>query len=117
MTKDINQKDIEVTSNFQQATTYSKLRLLTECIRDLNNESDSIRNFINTVSNEITVADDKIKSYLDGNAKRLELLKELNNKLYIIDYKRKCYVEEYMDLVPLNFIKDRYDPNLMYNNK
>ncbi|KAG4089821.1 hypothetical protein H8356DRAFT_1280108 [Neocallimastix lanati (nom. inval.)] len=117
MTKDNNNSEIELTANFQQASVYSKLRLLSDCIRDLNQESESIRSFINTVSNEITVTNDKIQNYLAGNAKRLDLLKELNNKLYTLDYKRRCYTDEYMELVPLKFIKERYDPNVLYNNK
>lgn len=117
MTKDINNSEIELTANFQNASTYSKLKLLSDCIKDINTDYESIRNFITAVSNEILVTHDKVKSYLDGNAKRLELLRELNNKLFTLDYKRKCYTDEYMELVPLNFIKERYDPNVLYKNK
>lgn len=53
---------------------------------------------------------------MDGNTKGLELLKELNNKLYVLYYKNRCYIDEYMELVLLKFIKDYYNPNIMHNS-
>ena len=90
---------------------YSKLILLRDCIRDNQQELETLRNFILNVENEIYVTNEKIKSCLDANQKRLDLLKELNNKYNLCNYKINCYIEEYMDLVPLNVVKE------FYNNK
>ena len=94
---------------FNGDSVYNKLILLRNCIDDMTSDANSIRGFISSVSNEIVVADEKIKAMLEGNQKRIELLKDLNQKLAVADYKKSCYVEEFMDLVPLAMIKDYYN--------
>lgn len=43
------------------------------------------------------------------------MLKDLNNKLVLAEYKKVCYTEEYMDLVPLHAIRNYYN-NVNFNN-
>lgn len=86
-----------------------KLALLKNCIRDMEQDSQTLRNFILNVHNEIMITNEKIKNCLEGNQKRIELLKELNEKLNLSEYKRSCYFEEFMDLVPLDYLKTYYD--------
>lgn len=88
---------------------YNKLVLLRNCIRDVEQDLNSLRNFYTNVSNEIYVSNEKIKGLLDANQKRINLLDELNKKLNIAEYKRSCYIEEFMDLVPFNVLRDFYN--------
>lgn len=49
---------------FDSDSMYSKLILLRDCIEDLTSDASSLHGFINNVSNEIYVNDEKIKSML-----------------------------------------------------
>lgn len=98
------------------STGYSKLILLRDCIKDIDNDISSLRQFVNNVSNEIYVTNEKITSMLSGNQKRLDLLKELENKVALAEYRKSCFVEEFIDLVPFPLLRDYYNGLLNVTN-
>ena len=109
-----NNSKSECINNVSGRDRYSKLILLKRCIKDVDEDTSNLRNFANSVSNEIIVANEKIASFLSANQKRIELLKELDNKIALNEYKKSCYIEEFMDLVPLDVIKDYYNGCLAF---
>lgn len=95
---------------------YGKLVLLRDTIKDVESDANQLREFVNSISNEVYVNNEKIKSLLEGNQKRLDLLRDLNHKIAIAEYKRTCYIEEFIDLVPFPLLRDYYNGFLNVNN-
>lgn len=112
----VKQEGIDSTRNDRFQGCYSKLILLRDCIKDLDNDIASLRSFITNVTNEMYIANEKITSFLAGNQKRLDLLKDLENKVALAEYKKSCYIEEFTDLIPFPLIKDYYNGILNVNN-
>jgi len=88
---------------------FGKLILLRDCLKDVENDASQLRNIILNVSNEIYVTNEKIKSLLDANQKRLDLLKDLQSKVSLAEYKRTCYIEKFVDLIPFALLRDYYN--------
>ena len=88
---------------------YGKLILLRDCIKDVETDMCQLRNIINTVCNEVYVANEKIRALLESNQKRIDLLKDLESKIGVAEYKRTSYIEEFIDLIPFNLIRDYYN--------
>lgn len=95
---------------------YGKLILLRDCIKDVENDANQLRTFVSNITNEIFVNNEKIKALLDGNQKRIDLLKEIEGKITLAEYKRSCYIEEFIDLIPFNLLSDYYNGFLNVNN-
>lgn len=88
---------------------YGKLILLRDCVKDVETDLCQLRNIINTVCNEIYITNEKVKTLLEANQKRIDLLKDLESKISVAEYKRTSYIEEFMDLIPFALIRDYYN--------
>ena len=94
---------------------FAKLVLLRDCIKDVENDACSIRNFMTNIDNEIFICNEKIKSLLEANQKRIDLLKDLQNKVSLAEYKRSCYIEEFKNFY-FHVISNYYNSKFHYNN-
>ena len=88
---------------------FGKLILLRDCLKDVESDASQLRNIIANVDNEIYITNEKIKSLLDANQKRIDLLRDLQSKVSLAEYKRTCYIEEFVDLIPFALLRDYYN--------
>ena len=89
---------------------YGKLILLRDCIKDVETDLCQLRNIINTVCNEIYITNEKVKTLLEANQKRIDLLKDLESKISVAEYKRTSYIEE-LEVKPCYSILLMHEPD------
>lgn len=114
----------EDTKYSNESALYNRLCYLEKLMLDLSEDSRTLRNFIYSINNEVIVCNEQITSYLEANKKRIELLKELNEKLSLNEYKVQEYMKDYMESVPKEILKGYkeglkvcyYNPDKYYND-
>lgn len=95
---------------------YSKLILLRRELLDYDASSDKLRRLIANVEGEIYVSNEKIKSLLDTNQKRLDLLMDARNRLEYFESKKLSCFEEYVSVLPDNMIRSVLFNDTLFNN-
>ena len=91
---------------------YSKLIYLRRSIIDADATCEKIRRLVNSINQEIYIANEDIRSKLLANQKRLDLLREANDRLERYETSRLLSYEEFVSIIKLDNVYD----NLLYDN-
>ena len=99
---------------------FSKLIFLRRAIIDADATCEKIRRLVNSINEEIYVANEDIRNKLLANQKRLELLKEARERLERYEASKLISYEEFVSIIKLDYVYDNvvYDSfnNLSVNN-
>lgn len=91
---------------------FGKLVFLRRAIIDADATCEKIRRLVNSINEEIYVANEEIRNKLLANQKRLELLKEARERLERYETSKLISYEEFVSIIKLD---DVYD-NVVYNS-
>lgn len=95
--------------------SFGKLIFLRRAIIDADATCEKIRRLVNSINEEIYVANEEIRNKLLANQKRLELLKEARERLERYETSKLISYEEFVSIIKLDDVYDNVVCN-SFNN-